>query len=138
MQTFLPYPSFAETAKVLDFRRLGKQRVETLQILKSLTFGGGWSNHPCVAMWKGGERYLIEYGVAICEEWIKRGYKDTCLNKIKEYARYFNNSARPEWLGNEAFHLAHRSNLLRKDPGYYRRFWDCPDNLDYVWPQKSK
>ena len=35
MQTFLPYPDFHESAKVLDMKRLGKQRVEVLQLLNS-------------------------------------------------------------------------------------------------------
>ena len=34
MQTFLPYSSFTESAKILDWRRLGKQRVEGMQIIK--------------------------------------------------------------------------------------------------------
>jgi pyrimidine dimer DNA glycosylase len=34
MQTFLCEPNFAETAKCLDYRRLGKQRVEAKQILE--------------------------------------------------------------------------------------------------------
>ena len=37
MQTFLPYPDFAKSAACLDNRRLGKQRVECLQILKTLS-----------------------------------------------------------------------------------------------------
>ena len=37
MQTFLPYPSFEETASILDYRRLGKQRVEGFQILNIIT-----------------------------------------------------------------------------------------------------
>lgn len=36
MQTFLPYKDFAECARVLDDKRLGKQRVECLQILNAL------------------------------------------------------------------------------------------------------
>lgn len=36
MQTFMPYQSFKRTAKVLDQRRLGKQRVETYQIMGTL------------------------------------------------------------------------------------------------------
>jgi Pyrimidine dimer DNA glycosylase len=42
VQTFLPYPDFARTAAVLDDRRLGKQRVEVLQILNAMhrTNGG--------------------------------------------------------------------------------------------------
>jgi hypothetical protein len=44
VQTFLPYPDFRRTAEVLDSPRLGKQRVETLQILRALElpeYGGG-------------------------------------------------------------------------------------------------
>jgi len=36
MQCFLPYSDFDESAKCLDYRRLGKQRVECLQILNVL------------------------------------------------------------------------------------------------------
>jgi len=39
MQTFLPYDNFSMSARVLDNKRLGKQRVEALQILKVLNFG---------------------------------------------------------------------------------------------------
>jgi hypothetical protein len=39
MQTFLPYPDFSQSARVLDSKRLGKQRVECLQILETLQFG---------------------------------------------------------------------------------------------------
>ena len=63
-------------------KRLGKQRVETLQILQTLTYGSKWRNHPAVKMWDGYIPALVEYGVAICEEWLARGYKDTCLEKV--------------------------------------------------------
>lgn len=36
MQTFLPYPDFAECARVLDDKRLGKQRVECVDILRAM------------------------------------------------------------------------------------------------------
>ena len=36
MQTFLPVPGFEDGARLLDSPRLGKQRVETLQILRAL------------------------------------------------------------------------------------------------------
>jgi hypothetical protein len=35
VQTFLPYADFAESARVLDRARLGKQRVEALQVLRA-------------------------------------------------------------------------------------------------------
>jgi hypothetical protein len=47
VQTFLPYPDFAESAQVLDQARLGKQRVEALQVLRAVTLPGyGWQSHP--------------------------------------------------------------------------------------------
>jgi Pyrimidine dimer DNA glycosylase len=50
MQTFLPFPSFEESARVLDNKRLGKQRVETMQILKALTLPTyGWKNLEKIA-----------------------------------------------------------------------------------------
>ena len=76
MQTFLPFESFAETAAVLDRRRLGKQRVEVLQILRALTREDyGWRSHPAVLMWKGYEEALGAYGRAIVDAWTALGLK---------------------------------------------------------------
>jgi len=36
VRTFLPYPEFDRSAAVLDRARLGKQRVEVLQILRGV------------------------------------------------------------------------------------------------------
>ncbi len=53
MQTFLPYVNFHSTARTLDYRRLGKQRVEALQIhniVSGKRTTGGWINHPAGVM----------------------------------------------------------------------------------------
>jgi hypothetical protein len=52
MQTFVPYgDDFHRNADALDIRRLGKQRVEGLQILRCLSgLSTGWRNHPIVKM----------------------------------------------------------------------------------------
>lgn len=141
MQTFLPYPDFARSAEVLDRQRLGKQRVEVVQLLGALTGAKkGWANHPATKMWRGHERALLLYGLAMVNEWVRRGYKDTCLNRMYELmaASGLNDGTPlepPPWLGDEGFHLSHRSNLLRKAPEHYRAYWpDEPDNLPYVWP----
>lgn len=134
MQTFLPYKDFQKCAKSLDYRRLGKQRVETLQILKTLNGESkGWENHPAVLMWEDYLEALVEYGVTICQEWINRGYRDSCLDKILAHS-WGDVVVIPHWLTDE-FCLAHQSNLVRKDPLYYRPlFPDVPDNLPYIWP----
>ena len=137
MQTFLAYADFDQSAKVLDMKRLGKQRVESLQILKALTDPSyGWQNHPAVKMWRGYEHCLAEYSIAICDEWIDRGYKDTCRGKIiQQIMKVPFSSKRPHWLKDERVYSSHRSNLLRKLPSWYEQFgWAEPDDLEYFWP----
>lgn len=133
MQTFLPYPDFQASATVLDRQRLGKQRVEVLQLLRALNGQtAGWTNHPAARMWRGYEPALRDYGITICDEWIARGYRDTCRGKIAALAA--GNRVDPPWLGDPEFHASHRSNLLRKDPDHYGLLFDEPDDLPYVWP----
>lgn len=130
MQTFLPYSDFKKSAQSLDYRRLGKQRVECFQILKALKHGGAWSNHPATKMWRGYEDALKKYMAECIFEWINRGYKNNMEIPIIGFYED------PPWLGNEEFHASHRSNLLRKDSNYYGQFgWTEPDNLPYIWPQ---
>lgn len=117
MQTFLPYESFTLSANVLDYRRLGKQRVEAYQILKTLKLGGGWSNHPAVKMWRGYEDALGLYMNTMISEWIMRGYR----NNMGFYIASTNNIVMPPWLGDDRFHKSHQSNLIRKLSSYYRQ-----------------
>lgn len=127
MQTFLPHPDFNASAKCLDRQRLGKQRMEVVQLLE-----GKWPHHPASKMWRGYKAALAAYGRAICEEWILRGYWDTCLLRIKQYEAII---VMPSWIGNVMFHDSHKSNLLRKDSVYYGQFnWNVPTFLPYVWP----
>jgi hypothetical protein len=130
MQTFLPYPDYTQSAQALDRKRLGKQRVEAWQILKALTNGGGWANHPATRMWAGHEASLCDYARAMCDEWIARGYKDTMRDRFPTAS-----GPTPVWVGDDAFHMAHRSMLIQKNPEHYRPlFPDTPDDLVYVWP----
>lgn len=137
MQTFLPYPDFNKSAQCLDYRRLGKQRVETKQIALILLGenpNSRWRNHPATKMWNGCEQALLKYGAAMCEEWIGRGYKDSLLPWFNE--RIVNDDALlPSWFGEEKFHASHRSNLLRKKYEYYSKFeWKENIHLPYFWP----
>lgn len=142
MQTFLPYPSFADSAAVLDRQRLGKQRVENLQIMKTLLTGTGWVHHPAVKMWAGYENCLLQYQIQICKEWTSRGYQDTCCQKtIDLYLEYKKGSpwAEPPWLGDPDFHLSHQSNLIRKDRAHYQPlFPGVPGYLPYLWPTEGE
>ena len=148
MQTFMPYDNFIDSAACLDYRRLGKQRVECKQLLQALgvPVGGplaakpsSWRSHPAARMWQGYEYSLSVYGIAVCQQWRSRGYRDTLLPQIEDAAwtvlRRGNDSGVPPWLGDECFHASHRSNLLRKLPEHYSQFgWSEPNDLPYVWP----
>jgi hypothetical protein len=135
MQTFLPYNDFQKSAKVLDNKRLGKQRVECKQILRALSGETkGWVNHPATRMWRGHEAALCEYAIAICTEWRSRGFNDSLLAYFQEALKNFPACDLPAWL-NEGISASHRSNLLRKNAQYYSQFdWSEPADLPYVWP----
>ena len=131
MQTFLPVPDFKESAKILDYRRLGKQRVEARQILNALQGKSkGWVNHPATRMWKGYESALEQYLREMILEWLDRGYNNSMEIPLKRSPIIY-----PKWFGDENFHASHRSNLLRKNFDYYSEFnWIEGCDLPYIWP----
>lgn len=141
MMTFLPYPSFTGSALCLDRQRLGKQRVEVLQMLRAIHGETkGYNNHPCTNMWRPYPQALVYYGIVICDEWIARGYKDTCKDKISKYLTTLEDFQIPLWFGDERLHSSHRSALLAKNPEHYGQFgWtDKPMDLSakplpYYW-----
>lgn len=152
MQTFLPYPDFEQTARALDSKRLGKQRVEVIQVIRALTRPGyGWAHHPAVLMWKGYEEALGRYGLTCCAVWTELGFGDTCaatiladlaptgVEQIRSQTELTDAGAVPAWLGDEAFHRSHQAALLRKDPDWYApRFAGVDPHLPYVWPVRSE
>ncbi|MHA6792088.1 MSMEG_6728 family protein [Pseudonocardia bannensis] len=148
MQTFLPYPDFAASAATLDDLRLGKQRVEALQVVRALTRETyGWKRHPAVRMWDGHTEAAAAYGLAVCAEWTARGRPDTCAVSIGEdlvaagmapprsQAELEAAGLLPGWLGDERVHRSHRAALLRKDPAHYGPLFPAEDpDLPYFWP----
>jgi len=153
MQTFLPYADFRETAKCLDYKRLGKQRLEAKDCLyvcyrhkerdkrKEFNYSDEqadyiwkrYKNHLVVKLWINHTELLKQYYNWILFEWINRGYNnnmkyfDVNTLKIRE-------EGKPFWMDDVTFHNSHKSNLLRKKPEYYEQFnWNVPNNLPYVW-----
>lgn len=132
MQTFLPYPDFRQTVRCLDYRRLGKQRLEARQILM-LPSTSRWRHHPAVRMWQGYGRALTKYMNACIQEWIRRGYRNT-MSMFPVRGRV----EMPWWFGDEQFHGSHRANLLRKAPEWYTQFgWTESPDLPYYWPVRG-
>lgn len=135
MQTFLPFPNFKKSIQILDSKRLGKQRVETYQILNILlnrTEKKGWINHPAVRMWKNYESALQLYQNYTISEWIKRGFENNM-----SFETLLIEARMPFWLGDEKLHRSHRSNLLRKDWEYYSIYFNEDPTLPYYWPSKE-
>ncbi|PSM44823.1 cytoplasmic protein [Streptomyces dioscori] len=153
MQTFLPYADFTRSAAVLDQARLGKQRVEALQVLRGLTVPGyGWRHHPAVRMWIGYEEALVRYGLDVCAMWVAEGRADTCAGTlvtdfglarpgavVRVQEDLADDGELPPWLGDPDFHRSHRSALVRKAPEVYTPlFPDVPDDLPYLWPSSDR
>lgn len=139
MQTFLPYPDMIKSLQCLDDKRLGKQRVEAMQIINALEGNSkGWTRHPATLMWKGYLPALKLYHDISIIVWINRGFR----NNMKLYyptAGEPNDMGivvdLPDWWGDKILHASHKSNLLRKDYKYYHQFgWNVPKDLPYVWP----
>ena len=137
MQTFLPYPGFQESARVLDYKRLGNQRVEAMQILNIVSGvvpDSRWKNHPAVKMWVGYENALKEYTNAMIREWIDRGYNNSMVLYSADRIEY------PWWFGDEKFHRSHRSRLIQKNKEFYSPLFPGDDGFNdykYFWPDND-
>lgn len=146
MQTFLPFPSFIESAQVLDKRRCWKQVIEAAQIIsvlekleKQLNITIGWVNHPAVRMWEGYTWLLKEYfnsflDIAKTKHGINTQYQPFSSMDILGSKGYLDI---PFWLGNEDFHRAMRSRLIEKKPEFYGLLWPEDKGFNggkYLWP----
>lgn len=141
MQIFLPYEDFRKSLRALDNKRLGKQRVETYQIISAIsrrpkldgTPYKGWLNHPCTIMWKNHLPALKQYLNYSIMEWIERGFKNTMNFEIVNEEIVI-----PSFVGNERFHSSHRSNLLKKEPDFYNQYgWTENPQDPYVWMDRD-
>lgn len=140
MQTFMTHDNYMDTAKALDNKRLGKQRVEAYQILKALRGDyndtGAWVNHPATVMWRNHQYELALYGLTISMEFYERGFNGynmvETFNGFTAQLRRENTERYPWWVNDELLRYTHQSNLVRKDADYYD--FNVPNNIPYVWP----
>lgn len=142
MQTYLPFPDFAESLACLDDKRLNRQRSDVRQILDACKEAPpeDGKEHGAIAQWRGNELELINFGVRACLEWKIRGNPDATTQIILGYRKYFTgHDELPEWFGNPSVHLAHQSMLLRLAPSHFREYFpDAPDDLPMVWPRSQR
>jgi hypothetical protein len=139
MQTFLPYPDFWQSVRALDNARLGKQRVEAMQILTAIETQGAWKHHPAVLMWRKYTTALKVYHNACLREWERRGF----VNNMR-YFQTPDNIAFPRWLGYEPLHQSHRAMLMYKQKmgdvrgtDYIAMFSGITQyRSEYFWPSR--
>jgi hypothetical protein len=152
MQTFLPYNTPGDCARVLDNKRLNKQILECYQILNVLSGNSSaWRNHPAVLMWAGAETHLYRYAEVMVDEANKRGIKteNNMANLIKLRNKSYKlwGESPPAFTKNKdtlnRTIVTHRANLYRKDPVYYAQYANavdneynkpCCDKCNYYWP----
>lgn len=132
VQTFLPEASYEASAAALDTKRLGKQRVEALQIEHVLIgLSTGWANHPAVRMWEGYLPALRMYKRACILEWVKRGF----VNNMEIPSIQF--APRPWWYKDPLIDI-HQGVLIYKNPSHYQPMW--PKQLSgamNIWPNNQ-
>ena len=131
MMTFVTSDDLLECALSLDYKRLGKQRVEGYQIwrtLKGITHG--WKNHPAVKMWEGYTCALALYTNTMIMVWKWRGYRNNM--KLLPHCK---DPPFPPWWGWEPLISSHRASLNRKD-SFYAFIPSEYDKYGYIWPSK--
>ena len=132
VNTFVTSTCVRECAKNLDWRRLGKQRVEAYQIWRVITgVTSGWKNHPAVKMWEGHQCALALYCNTMIDEWIARGYKNT-MQKLP----HCKTPRFPWWWGWDPLIKSHQASLNRKMPSVYSFEVGEYAQWGYVWPSK--
>lgn len=146
MQTFLPYPSFTQSAHVLDKKRGWKQVVETAQIINVLEGKKtAWINHPAVKMWVGYENALKLYFndflyVTQYKHNINTKYKTFDLEIVQDEKHPWMFSPKPEmpwWIGDVNFHRGMRARLIEKDRNFYLPLFPEDEGFNdgkYFWP----
>lgn len=133
IRTWVPESTFVASASILHDEEVFRVRQHALFILGVLAGHNQHMKHsPVVTMWRGSELILVSYGVTMCREWRTRGNSDKLESQIYAYAdealsaNIFTpdvNGNMPWWLGNEGFHMSHRSNLMSLRPDFYSKLW---------------
>ena len=162
---FIIVPDIYMTAKMLDQKRLCKQRVEAKQIIEILEeydrtgqLTKSWSSNPATKSWLGYTNHLKVYFNIICREWIQRGFNQTMPLYVIDETPYnivpssfdgrsisfdrskINQFSFPIWVSFYPFYMSHQASLCRKDPKFYKFL--LKDELNpflnhgYLWPTK--
>lgn len=151
--TWLPLPSYRDSADALSDRDLEQQRYDVVYLLEQLhsiekselpseylSEVGNADIELLMKMWVGKEMQLCEYGAVVCEEWLTRKafQEDPALEIILKHLDWAtddsSNMAKPVWFGNIEFHHSHQAALVRRDADSYRGLFRVERDLPIIWP----
>lgn len=144
MNIYMPFPDLTKSAECLDDRRLDKVRSDISAVLRACAEPPPVApnkEHSAIKMWRGNERFLINYGIVVCSEWMSRGNTDSTLAKMMKLRADFpeESDKAPEWFGTDELHKSHQSMLLRLQPSHYKPYFgDTPDDLQMFWPRSPQ
>lgn len=116
MQIFIPFPCVRKSLKSLDYKRLGKQRLEAWQIIRIIRGETtGYQKHPIISTYRKYLPAVIDYYNKCLEEWENRGYQNDKLQPIKLDSE----PERPPFWDYKEFTDRHQAILRAKDPLFY-------------------
>lgn len=128
MNVFIPYSDILKTIKSLDLRRANKQVLECETILRaSVAEIKGYQNHPCTLMYKPYPDWLHWYKVVL-KEYLLKGETSWLQELIRMQP-----DLRPDFIGYEPLHRAHRARLYQKDQSHYCQFGEDAKFTDLNW-----
>lgn len=127
MQVFMPYKSIIESVRCLDYRRLGKQRIEIKYMLEMLYGMWAYRKHPVVEMWEDYYVFLEIIYSASVREWISRGHTNTLPIELEFVTGPV---VLPPWL--EDYTYQYKGLLLYKDYDYYSKKFDNPEDIPRI------
>jgi hypothetical protein len=130
VNTFIITENLSDTFKLLDSKKLGKQRLEAKQIIEILErIDNGeditniaYASHPAAKMWIGYTNALKAYYNLCVFEWINRGYNNTMKlypiehNKFKNLninSKLVNQYNYPRFASFLPFINSHKAALIR-------------------------
>jgi hypothetical protein len=119
VNTFLVHSDYALSARFLDLRRLGKQRLEAHHMIQVLLGEKkSWINHPATKAWSNHMISLKHYFNCIVREWIRRGCKNSyALYDLGDESSL--SDVAPPWTKSPRIHYSMMAQLQLKDPTFY-------------------
>ena len=139
-----PIASFRESVAVLTTRHLNAQANEAKVVLRAasgLTWDGeglvawpgrGWRTVALTRAWRPYPAHLARYGVEVCAEQTRRGFRAPHTGWFAAMARELPPCPVPAWFGGPV-HALLRANLLAKDPHYRRFGWTEEPGIVRAW-----